>query len=190
MSKHQYQGDRSRGIGTAMMTETDYIVLYFLLGALAVWLLLRYAKRLKGKRVQKRGKRGEEAAVALLRSQGYRVLDRQVTKPATIYVDGKCHESHVHADMVVQKGWRRYIVEVKTGKQANPALANVRRQLLEYNFVFEPDGMLFVDIEKKRIREVAFDRPMPGVFSVRFRYFFFGVCLGGIVVSLLFIYFV
>ncbi len=168
-----------------MMTDTDFIVLYFLLGAVVLWLFLRYMKRIKGKKIQKRGKRGEDAAVSLLRSEGYRVLERQVTKPAVIYIDGKSHESKVHADIVAQKGCKRYIVEVKTGKQANPALANVRRQLLEYNLVFEPDGMLFVDIDKKRIRSVSFDRPLPSLFSVRMRYFLTGMLIGGGCVLLL-----
>lgn len=168
-----------------MMTDKDLILLCFVLGTLTCWLLLRYIRRIKGKQIQKRGKRGEDAAVALLKSEGYRVLGRQVTKPAVIYIDGKCHESKVHADIVAQKGWKRYIVEVKTGKQANPALANVRRQLLEYNLVFEPEGMLFVDIEKKHIRSVSFDRPLPNVLSIRMRYFFSGVLIGGGFVLLL-----
>ena len=53
---------------------------------------------------------------------------------------------------------KKYIVEVKSGQNVKATLPEIRRQLLEYDLVFRPDGMLFLDTNKGILEEVIFDR--------------------------------
>lgn len=101
--------------------------------------------------------------------RGYTILEAQVRRPVVMHVDGERIESFIKADYLVSKGGRTYLVEVKTGKQANVRLPNVRRQLFEYQNIFQTDGILFMDMNKYDIIEVSFDedgtvRPALGVF--------------------------
>lgn len=140
-----------------MMTQQDWIIFAVLFGMLLMWKGSHYWKRLKGKQIQRRGKRGEARAIKILQDHGYRIIEEQVAKPVTITVDGKSCESTLYADMLVKKGRKTYVVEVKTGKDARPTVGHVRRQMLEYQIVFQPDGMLFIDVGKGSCQEVHFD---------------------------------
>ena len=103
--------------------------------------------------------RGEATAELMLEEAGYTVLDRQVTAFWSIEVDGEEIEVSVRADLWVGKGDLRYVAEVKTGERApDPTHPATRRQLLEYLLVFQPDGLLLVDIEAGAIREIDFPR--------------------------------
>ncbi|MFM9413792.1 hypothetical protein ACKQTC_05390 [Peptococcus simiae] len=140
-----------------MMTEMDWVLLA-LLCSLGVFILgYRAWQRFQGKRRRARGKKKEIQAEKLLKEAGYRILSRQKKGHVAYYIDGQRKEQVVHADYWVGKGWHHYVVEVKSGRQANPQLAAVRRQLLEYKAVFRPHGILFVDMEKKKIRRVDFE---------------------------------
>jgi hypothetical protein len=74
-----------------------------------------------------------------------------------VVVDGVALPVDVRADLLVEKGARRFVVEVKTGKLA-PRLetAATRRQLLEYLVAFEVDGVLLFDAEASSLRTVVF----------------------------------
>lgn len=161
-----------------MMTAQDGLILALLFGGALMYASIRFWKRQKGRYIQKRGIRAEAVAEALLKAEGYRVVSRQLAAPAIIYVDGKAHQSTIHADFMVRRGFQRYLVEVKTGKDANPGLAHVRRQLLEYHFLFAPDGLLFVDANKKRIHKVTFDRPLVSRWPSVLPTIFVGMLLG------------
>ena len=71
--------------------------------------------------------------------------------------DGAAQTVDVRADLIVTRGGRRFVAEVKTGELA-PRLATVatRRQLLEYAHAFDVDGVLLVDPEAGRVAEVTF----------------------------------
>ncbi len=88
----------------------------------------------------------------MLERAGYRVLERQTRGSWTVYADGEPVEVGLRADLLVARGGRRYVAEVKTGKLA-PRLdhAATRRQLLEYRMVFGVDGVLLVDAEAGRV---------------------------------------
>lgn len=107
--------------------------------------------------IAKRAQAGETGAEKLLRQHGYTILDAQVKQPVGMTVNGRRYESFIKIDYLVQRGGRVYLVEVKTGKQANVLLPNVRRQLYEYQNIFRTDGILFIDMNKYDIIEVAFD---------------------------------
>ncbi len=135
-----------------------------LLGLGAVALALAIALRLLATRGSRRSKRrnrvaqrGETAAERLLERHGYEILERQVQAAWTFHVDGEPVEARVRADLLVQRRGQVYVAEVKTGDRApDPSHPPTRRQLLEYRFAFDPDGLLLVDMSARRVHEVAF----------------------------------
>jgi membrane protein implicated in regulation of membrane protease activity len=105
----------------------------------------------------RRAQAGEARAERLLLRQGFSIVDRQVSRSWTVDVDGESWEASVRADLLVEKDGRTFVAEVKTGALApDPLYPPTRRQLLEYFFVFDPDGLLLVDVEADAIFEVAF----------------------------------
>lgn len=103
-----------------------------------------------------RGEAAERKAVKFLRRRGYRIVAAQLAETITVYVDGEPQKSTVRADFLVRKGWKTYIVEVKSGQQGTVRLPNVRRQLLEYKLVYRPDGVLLLDMEHHTLQEIRF----------------------------------
>lgn len=111
------------------------------------------------KRRFRRGEIAERNAVKFLRHRGYKILAAQLQETIVVYVDGKPEKSTVRADFLVRKGWKKYIVEVKSGQQGTVRLPNVRRQLLEYKLVYQPDGILLLDMENRALQEIRFAYP-------------------------------
>ncbi len=146
-----------------------------LLGALAAW---RGAALLRGARARSRmlrARRGEHAARGLLISLGFEVMDAQAPGSVVLQVDGERSVHAVRADYLVRRGGRTFVAEVKTGARA-PSLdhAPTRRQLLEYRSAFAIDGILLVDPEARRVREVSF----PDARGPRWPVFAWGLALG------------
>jgi Holliday junction resolvase-like predicted endonuclease len=114
----------------------------------------------RGRRARRRMARaaaGEARAEALLERRGYTVVGRQVQHRSRLFVDGEAVPFELRADLVVARGGRRYVAEVKTGREApRPTHPATRRQLLEYRAVLDVDGALLVDAEAERVYEVAF----------------------------------
>ncbi len=102
-----------------------------------------------------RAARAERDAITLARRAGYLVEGVQVERRFVMRVDGDAHEVTVRADMILTRGRRRYLAEVKSGRVAtDPTSTATRRQLLEYAHAFDADGVLLFDMEAKRIRAV------------------------------------
>ena len=100
---------------------------------------------------------GEQEAEYLLEAAGYAIVERQVARSWAMAVDGENVEASVRADLLVKRNGQLFVAEVKTGRLApDPLYPPTRRQLLEYLFVFDPDGLLVVDVESRSIREVVF----------------------------------
>jgi hypothetical protein len=118
-----------------------------------VW--TRFARSWSVRARARRAVQGELRAEPMLRAAGYEVLDRQVRGGWTVYADGEPLAIGLRADLLVARGGRRYVAEVKTGKLA-PRLdhAATRRQLLEYRVAFGVDGVLLVDAEAERVTVV------------------------------------
>ena len=105
----------------------------------------------------RKARAGELAAEQLLRRRGYRILEDQVRRREHMFVDGERLEYEVRADLLVSRGWRTYVVEVKTGKSApNPKAPGTRRQLREYAALYDADGLLLADMSAGTIHEVRF----------------------------------
>lgn len=139
------------------LQQTDLFIWGIICGCLLMWLLIRYYQKQKRKKWLKKAKKAEREAVFFLEKRGYRILNQQLSKPVKIYLNGKAHTSTIRADLLVRKGLKTYIVEVKSGQQGSGTLPNVRRQLLEYALVFRPSGMLLLDMEHGKLRTVEFN---------------------------------
>jgi len=150
--------------------ESQWLLVAWLLGALAALVLARWLGRWRGSaRARRRSARalaGEAAAAALLERAGYRIVARQATARWAPLLDGEPQELEVRADYLVEGGGERLVAEVKTGDEA-PRLetAATRRQLLEYLIAFEADGVLLVCPERgdRRARGVIHRVEFPGV---------------------------
>jgi hypothetical protein len=126
-------------------------------GALAGSALSRWWRGLLARRRAARATRGERDAEGMLARAGWTVEARQVVRTLRFEVDGAPAEASVRCDLLVSRGGRRCVAEVKTGQLA-PRLdhAPTRRQLLEYRLAFDVDGVLLVDAGAGSIREVRF----------------------------------
>jgi hypothetical protein len=115
--------------------------------------LRRWALRRQAARAQE----GEERAEVLLRAAGYAIVARQAVGSWTVHADGLPFVVDLRADYLVSRDRRRYVAEVKTGRLA-PRLqtAATRRQLLEYRFAFDVDGVLLVDADAERVSSIEF----------------------------------
>lgn len=134
-----------------------FLIIGITLGLYFFSVILQYKKRKKIQFISQRAKQGEENAKKVLTKAGYRVVGEQVRKKTVMYIDGEICESFVQVDYLATKKNKRYIVEVKTGGQANLKIPNVRRQLFEYHHIFQVDGILFVDMNEEKIYSISFD---------------------------------
>lgn len=139
-----------------IMRSSDILILGILLGSFLFFYIARKVKRIKIKRMLAIAKRGEKNAISFLIKAGYDIVDIQKKLPITIKIDGRPYSSYVQADFVVKKGRKKYVVEVKTGKKTRATTAIVRRQLLEYYLVFNPHGILLLDMENGTLKEIEF----------------------------------
>lgn len=132
--------------------------------ALVQSLRLSWRAALPGRRLRAkaaRAARGEVRAEALLARRGFSVEARQAPGRWSFAVDGEPVAVGVRADLVVTRGRRRFVAEVKTGGRAPSVTAPAtRRQLLEYHHAAfgeaSIDGVLLVDAEAERVVEVRF----------------------------------
>lgn len=125
--------------------------------------LARWRRRRVRVRASAHGRRMEERAPAALERHGYRVIERHPELIVEWWVDGEPRTLELAPDLLVARGRRRYLVEVKTGGSARPEKQETRRQLLEYAAYGPVDGVLLYDADSDRLRAVEFplDRP-PG----------------------------
>jgi hypothetical protein len=138
----------------------------------------------------RRATAGELLAETLVARAGYEVVGRQVAGGWTVHADGEPMDVALRADLLVSRGGRIYVAEVKTGRVA-PRLdcAATRRQLLEYRVAFGVDGVLLVDAEAKRVVSVelgsldaASDRAQSRARSTWLPVFAVGVAVGAVLV--------
>lgn len=132
-----------------------------IIALLAILLVVRvlsdYRKRRVVKRRFDRGRKMEYKARDFLIRQGFRVVDEQVEYEHSYIVDGVEHSSLIVVDYVVSRKGKTYIVEVKSGSSATSINNSAtRRQLLEYSFAIECDGIYLLDMEAEELRKVDF----------------------------------
>lgn len=130
--------------------------------ALAAWLALALRRWWKARVLVHRmavASEGELRAERWLEARGHRVLTRQLTKRCEMHIDGRRAEYDIRADLLVQMGDERVIVEVKTGEAADPRLPATRRQLREYAAVFGVDRVYLFDASRETLLEIEFPEP-------------------------------
>jgi hypothetical protein len=137
------------------------IIYYLIFGAIiGIFLtinIIKYIRKLQLIKRMKKAKRGEHKAIKFMENNGFEILDLQKESSYTLFIDNKAHKVTVKADMIVKKGNKIYVAEVKTGdKVTSPKYADTRRQLLEYFMVYRPSGLILVDMEKQRLRTVEY----------------------------------
>lgn len=142
------------------MTRGDVFILGIILGGASLYLICTLWQRWLRKRRFVGAKRSEEKAANLLEQQGFHIVCRQPKASSLAYVNGMARTTTIRADFIARKGWRRYVVEVKSGRTASRLNARTRRQLLEYQLAFQPDSILLVDMSKNNYREISFRRPI------------------------------
>lgn len=133
------------------------VLLACFLLALVLWWWTAGRGSRRSRRTQKLAQRAESRAEGLLIRAGYRIEARQVIGTWPMQIDGDRVDAGLRVDLLVRRGRRRYVAEVKSGPVGSrPTDPNTRRQLLEYRLAFRVDGVLLVDMHRRRIVEVEF----------------------------------
>ncbi|WP_439185754.1 hypothetical protein [Carboxylicivirga taeanensis] len=120
-----------------------------------------YFQERKVRKRFERGNRLELQAKNFLKSKGYTIVDYQSTYAHKYLEDGEVQYADIQPDYIVKKNGKQYIVEVKSGTQAISARnKSTRRQLLEYDYVVENDGVFLLDMENRQLKLVQFKSKM------------------------------
>ena len=139
------------------METIFYISFGVAVGIISYIGILKYITTRNLKKRMKKAKKGEIEAIDLMKNHGYKIVGLQKESTYTLLIKDRPHKVKVRADMIVKKGNKTYVAEVKTGEKAtSPKYADTRRQLLEYFLVYKPYGLILVDMEKKKIKTVKY----------------------------------
>ena len=127
------------------------------LSAWSTWRVLIALDRRQRRRRAERARQGEQRAVELLQSAGFRVQARQARIQWACSVNGAPSAFELIADYIVTRQGRTWVAEVKTGAKV-PSLRHgpTRRQLLEYQQAFGTQGVVLVDAQNDCLYEVEF----------------------------------
>jgi Holliday junction resolvase len=140
---------------------TGFIFFCVALLAIGGWVAVRLRHWFATRTMKRRfaiGAKAEVDAVKLLERHGYTVRDGQVGASKTFLVDGKPVSYHVRADYLADKDGQVFVVEVKSGNTApNPKHPATRRQLLEYQHVYQTDGLILADMREGVLLRVDFE---------------------------------
>lgn len=135
--------------------------LYFILGIMAalfavyVWYAVKRA--VISARIKK-GLRAEKDAEDFLINRGYKIEAYQQEFEYLFKADGEEVKVKLRPDYIVKKNGKRYIAEVKCGETASSLCSrDTRRQLMEYYFNLDFDGLFLVDMLEKKIIEIEFE---------------------------------
>jgi len=132
------------------------IILLLLVVVLRYW-YSDFSKKRKQRKRFKRGAQKEEEARSFLIINGYKVIDEQFIAVHKYKVDREDKEVKLIVDYVVSKGGKTYLVEVKSGKSAiYIENKNTRRQILEYDYAIENDGIFLLDMENEEMHLIEF----------------------------------
>lgn len=94
-----------------------------------------------------------------LTARGHQILDRQLTHRSTIWINEVPTDFDTRADLLVQMGPDRVLVEVKTGEAADPRSPATRRQLREYAAVYGVSVLYLFDADRQQLHRIDFGEP-------------------------------
>jgi len=102
----------------------------------------------------------EKEAENLLLRHGYQILQKRPRQNILTVVDGQEHFGYIEADYKVQNHKKNYLVVVKTPSSVfDPNEPILRRKLLEIDYAFAPQAVLWVDPEQAEIHALNFCFP-------------------------------
>ncbi len=144
-------------------SEAETLVLAFVVVVLIVVVAkMQYEKIKKNyikKRRLKRGEKGEREAVKYLEKEGFSICAEQKEISYVLKEDDRDVSVLLKPDIIAERDGKVYIVEVKTGVSApNIRNSSTRRQLLEYNFATNYDGLYLLDMDKKELKVIEFGK--------------------------------
>lgn len=136
------------------------VLLFVFVAVIAIWGAFRlkaWVRQWELRRSMRRAQVLEKRALHFLKERGFQCIGEQIEKEAFFLIDGRRVPFRVRVDYLLERDGKKYVAEVKTGKQAKtPEHPSVRRQLLEYALLFAPCSILFVDGEEKKVHEISF----------------------------------
>ncbi|MFO7245855.1 MAG: hypothetical protein FWJ62_00945 [Thermaerobacter sp.] len=139
------------------MLWTDVLILGLLAAAAGIWAYWRRARpSARPARRGIEGSRRHQQAAALLEELGYTAWDQVPAVTLTTRVDGRAHTTEIQADLLASQGGRTYVVHLSGGETRRVTTRAGRRGLLEYVIAYRPDGILLVDLDRRRVRRVEF----------------------------------
>ncbi|MDD3030892.1 MAG: HK97 gp10 family phage protein [Atribacterota bacterium] len=105
-------------------------------------------------------KKAEKKAEKWLKKNGFKIIEKQQSRPLIIKTGKTSHRYLIRTDFLVKKGGHKYVVEVKSGRK-NSKVTNreTRRQLLEYFLAYQTYGIILFDMERNLFSEVKFLLP-------------------------------
>ena len=162
------------------------ILMYAILLVVGGWTALSLRRWIAAFKIKRRfavGAQAEKDAVTLLERHGYAILEGQVSEENVFLVDGEETVSAVRADYIAEKEGKRFVVEVKSGESApSPTNSATRRQLLEYEHVFRPDGLILADMRQGKLKRIEFGLTGPPLARdrspLRWKHLFWAFCVG------------
>jgi hypothetical protein len=138
------------------MTKVDIIILSLFAGVGLFYYLFEKCKRLRLQHKLKKVIVEQLPAIHFLVSEGYTIDSIEERKNMIININGKIYKKQVAADLIVEKEGKSYVALVKNGMNSlKPILDDICSQLLEHYQVFQPDGILLIDMEQKEIHEIS-----------------------------------
>jgi len=100
-----------------------------------------------------------DEARTLLERAGFKIVSEQKRSPVIVLINGKRHLANVTADYLVKKENKTYAVKVKSGLMTDPLEPAALRQLIEYDYIFKPEGLLFLDMQNAELNEIKLEVP-------------------------------
>jgi len=138
------------------------VIILLLGGILSLFLYLKCKNMFYSRQAVKRAiisKHAEKTAEKWLKNNGFKIIDKQQSKPLVIKAGTVTHRYLIRIDFLVKKSGRVYVVEVKSGSQNKISNRETRRQLLEYFLAYQPYGIILFDMEARKFSEIRFLLP-------------------------------
>lgn len=136
------------------------LILGLLLGVLLFYYINRRLRNPQNAIEPEAAKFSNEAERILLRA-GFKILDKNKSAPILTIINGKSHLGKVTADFMVEKDKKIYAVHLRSDLAVDLTEPANRQKLIEQDYVFQPDGLLLLDLNQKQLHEVYFEVPKP-----------------------------
>lgn len=171
-----------------MSKPGDTLVLYLLIG-LFLYLIVRNLPFFVRKKELNDDQEIRGVVPDILREHGYEVVRSKEKIPLWIDVNGETLESRLYIDYVARCEEEWYIVIVaRERKPIRMSGAGLRDFFLSYYLLYQPDGILYVDREKRTVKVITFDFPDCSLKPTKSRALVWGGVLGFVILVVLFLW--